>query len=80
MIETYCSAYRISETTLSTYIFNDGKRINSIRRGSDVGTRRLESAFRWLYDRWPENTPWPDNISHPDIFGPAPDNEDTSEQ
>lgn len=65
--ETYCSAHGIAETTLSSRIFNDGKRISAVRAGADIGARRLERAVEWLAVHWPDTTPWPEDIRRPEI-------------
>ena len=42
-------ALRIKRSTLSTLLFNDGKRIGQLANGgSDVGVRRLAEADRFL--------------------------------
>ncbi len=63
--DKYSEASRLAEATLSSKIFNDGKRLAAIRNGSDVGVRRLEAATLWLSNHWPENLDWPDNVPRP---------------
>jgi hypothetical protein len=44
--DEYCAARQppLSRARLSTLLFNDGKRIDAIESGSDVGHRRLTQA------------------------------------
>jgi hypothetical protein len=58
-------ARRISESRLSMLLFNDGKRIGLLRRGGDIGSRRLQDAFQWLSDHWPSGAEWPADIPRP---------------
>lgn len=44
--DTYCGkrSPRLSRARLGTILFNDGKRLDAIAGGSDVGSRRLAQA------------------------------------
>jgi hypothetical protein len=61
----FCDARNISESRLSMLLFNDGKRIGLLRRGGDIGSRRLLDAFQWLSNHWPEGAHWPDDVPRP---------------
>lgn len=65
VVERFCAASNVSESTLSSRAFNDGKRLSQIRGGADIGVRRLEQAVHWLSDHWPEGAEWPDGIARP---------------
>lgn len=65
VIEGFCKAARVTESTLSSRMFNDGKRIGQIRAGADIGVRRLEAGLIWLADNWPEGVDWPADIPRP---------------
>lgn len=65
LVEIYCRTSGLAEATVSTRIFNDGKAIEQIRKGRDVGVNRLDTAVRWLSDNWPAKTPWPAGVSRP---------------
>lgn len=69
--DTFCAAHGIAETTLSSRIFNDGKRISAVRAGADIGARRLERAVEWLSAHWPESAPWPDHVRRPQVVAEA---------
>lgn len=65
IVETYCEATSVAEATLSSRVFFDGKRIADIRRGSDMGVRRLEKAMLWFSQNWPEGATWPEDVPRP---------------
>jgi len=66
VVDAYCAARDISEARASTLILNGGSRLASIRSGaSDIGTRRLAEAVRWLSDHWPEGAEWPADEPRP---------------
>lgn len=68
---SFCGAQGIAESTLSTRLFFDGKRIGSIRAGGDVGARRLERAVQWLSDNWPDGAEWPEDVPRPCVSPPG---------
>jgi hypothetical protein len=42
--DRYCAMRRIKRATLSTMIFNDGKRLEAVANGANVGVLTLERA------------------------------------
>lgn len=56
---------KMADATISTRVFNDGKRIAILRRGGDIGTRRLQIALQWFSDNWPEDAEWPPLVERP---------------
>jgi len=56
---------KMADATISTRLFNDGKRIGILRNGGDIGTRRFVTAVQWLSDKWPAGVEWPPNIERP---------------
>lgn len=68
LVDRYCSSTGAAESTLSKRVFSDGKRIASVRAGSDVGCRRMARAIRWFSENWPEGCEWPEQVSRPDLF------------
>ena len=59
LTEAYCEAKNLSESHISKTIFNDGKTIGLLRKGSDIGVKRYERAVQWFSDKWPEDKAWP---------------------
>ena len=67
LVELFRQARGISEARASTIILNGGGRIASIRRGeSDIGSRRLAEAVRYLSDHWPDDVQWPADLPRPE--------------
>ncbi|MBB4952741.1 hypothetical protein H4S14_000783 [Agrobacterium vitis] len=66
LVDAYCQASGLAEATVSSRLFNDGKRLGEVRRGADIGVQRVERAVRWLHEHWPDGFPWPNGISTPD--------------
>lgn len=66
----YCRARNLSIARVSTLVFNDGKKLDLIAQGADLGTRGLERAMRWFSAEWPENAAWPDGIERPKVKRP----------
>jgi hypothetical protein len=71
VMEAYCLATNIAEATLSSRLFNDGKRASQLRVGADIGVRRLERASLWLSQHWPEGAQWPADVVRPSIISEA---------
>lgn len=71
---TLARAYAVAEgvelSTVSSRVFNDGKKLAAIAAGADIYSSRLERAFAWFSEHWPD-TPWPDEIPRPDIAAEA---------
>jgi hypothetical protein len=61
----YQRAAGLTEATVSTHLFNDGKKLGAIRNGADLSTKRFEAALQTLSDRWPEGAVWPAEIDRP---------------
>ena len=66
LVEAYKRATGLAEATISTRVLHDGKRIELIRGGRDVGARRLIEARDWFARNWPENAVWPRRVERPD--------------
>lgn len=65
VVECFCKAESVPESTASWRMFDDSKRLAQIRAGADIGVRRLERALQWLSDRWPEGAEWPAEVQRP---------------
>lgn len=65
LVDSYVSATGLAEATVSTRLFNDGKRIEMLRSGRDVGIRKVEEAVDWLAENWPKGARWPGAIAKP---------------
>lgn len=65
LVESYAAATGLAEATISTRVLHDGKRIEMIRSGRDIGVRRIDEACRWFSAHWPEGADWPAGIPRP---------------
>jgi hypothetical protein len=51
------------DSTLSSRMFNDGKRLGLLRAGhADITVGRFNAALAWLRDNWPEGHPLPSSL------------------
>ena len=65
LVSRFAEASGISEATASTRLFNDGKRMQQLRNGGDVGIRKVEAAMHRMSECWPEGVVWPRQIKRP---------------
>lgn len=63
--DTYGAAKRRSRSRISTVVFNDGKRLDSVACGKDIGVRTFERAMIWFSDNWPPGVEWPAGVHRP---------------
>jgi len=54
-----------TETGVSSWLFNDGKRLRTVRRGGDIGVRKVTTALNQLSRAWPRGIEWPRGIRRP---------------
>lgn len=65
LVAAYGKATGLAESTISSRLFDDGKRLRMLRDGRDVGIRKVQVAVAWLSDNWPADHPWPSDIPRP---------------
>lgn len=65
VINSYQAATGLTDSSVSTYVFNDGKKIARLRHGKGIDIRRFNYAFQWFANHWPENEPWPPEVPRP---------------
>lgn len=63
----YIQAAGVEPSTLSSRMFNDGKKLAAIEAGRDIQVMRYERAMQWLSDNWPEGADWPRSIPRPPV-------------
>lgn len=56
---------RLSDTTLSSRMFKDSKKLAALRSGSDITTVRFNDAVMWFSENWPEGAEWPSGMARP---------------
>lgn len=68
---TLCAEYQrvcqVADSTLSTTIFNDGKKLAALKADKDMHTKRFNGAVQWFSDNWPEGAVWPKGVARPRI-------------
>jgi hypothetical protein len=65
--DAFASAKGLSESRISTLVFNDGKRLKDLRENDrDLGTKVFARAMQWFSDHWPEGAEWPEGVARPD--------------
>lgn len=72
IVDRFAAAHGISDATLSTRLFNDGKRVAAIREGRDVGARRIDRALLYMVERWPPGAEWPASVPRPALVRTDP--------
>jgi hypothetical protein len=65
LADEYQRVTGVAEATVSTKIFNDGKKLTAIRDGRDLLTGRFEEAVQAFSDKWPEGAVWPRCVRRP---------------
>jgi hypothetical protein len=67
----YCAAMRLSQARVSTLVFGDGKKLDSLVDGrADLATGTYERAMKWFSENWPEHTDWPVESDRPVPLSP----------
>lgn len=65
VVDAFLVAKNWKDATLSSYVFNDGKKITQLRSGKTITLTRLNDALRYLSLNWPENAEWPETVQRP---------------
>lgn len=69
VIDAYASATGAEDTTISSRVFADGKKIDAMRRGGSITLRRANEAIQWFSNNWPEAAEWPSDVHRPFCLG-----------
>ncbi len=64
----YCEAKKLSRSRVSTILFGSGKRLDAIALGGDLNTKTYEAALTHMYQDWPSDAEWPENVVRPPNF------------
>jgi hypothetical protein len=67
LFDEYQRATTFADSTISTKVFNDGKKLTSLRADKDISTKRFNIAMQWFSDNWPENAVWPAEVPRPRV-------------
>jgi len=67
IVDVYRSAKRLTDASVGSYVFNDGKYIKRLRNGKEITVGRFNYALSWFSKNWPEGVPWPEDIPRPPV-------------
>jgi len=56
----YAEIEKVPLSTVSSRVFNDGKKLRALEGGADISVGRFEQAVRWFSLNWPADAPRPD--------------------
>jgi aminoglycoside phosphotransferase (APT) family kinase protein len=65
LVGAYAEATGLSDATVSSRLFDDGKKVAALRAGKGITVTRLEAAVAWLRAHWPPDAAWPDDVGWP---------------
>ncbi|WP_309083750.1 hypothetical protein [Chelativorans sp.] len=65
LADEYSRATGTKDVTLSFWVFNDSKKLASLRGGADITLGRYNAALRWFSDHWPACAQWPSGVARP---------------
>lgn len=63
----YATHQGISLVRLSSRVFDDGKKLNSLAERGDITTARFERGMKWFSENWPDGAEWPLSVPRPDV-------------
>lgn len=69
--DAYAAARGLSESRISTLAFGEGTRLGHIRRGGEMGARRVSRGIEWFSQNWPDDAKWPRFVARP-LAKPTP--------
>lgn len=60
-------AYKVAagtprDSTVSSRVFADSKKLTALRGTADITTGRYNAALRWFADNWPADAPMPEPL------------------
>ena len=67
VIDAFSAAKGWKDATISSHVFNDGKKVAQLRAGGSITLSRLNEAFYFLSKNWPENAEWPESVQRPTV-------------
>ncbi len=63
--DAFKASAKMTDTTLSVFLYNDWKRIGMLRSGRDQTTRSHEKRLQIMSDNWPADAVWPADVPRP---------------
>lgn len=65
LADEYGRAEGIESSTVSWRVFGDTKKLDALRKGADLQTRRYAKAVEWFSANWPASAVWPATLTRP---------------
>jgi len=65
VIDAYQAVEAVPDTTISSRVFKDSKKVAALRAGRDITTNRNASALIWFSEHWPATAIWPTWVARP---------------
>jgi hypothetical protein len=59
VIDAYEAATGLPDSTVSSRVFIDGRKVGHLRNGGSITVDRFAKALRWFSDNWPDGAEWP---------------------
>ncbi len=67
LADRYSKHEGMAVSTLSMRLFCDSRKIDNLRDGKDLLTKRFEAAVRFFDQNWPSSLEWPSDIPRPSV-------------
>lgn len=61
----YARAKNVTLSTIGTYAVNHGHALQRLEQGRGITVGRLNRIMQWLSDHWPDDEPWPSDVTRP---------------
>lgn len=60
----YAEVKGVALSTVSSRVFDDGKKLSALEDGKDINVKRLERALGWFSENLSDDE-WPDDVPRP---------------
>lgn len=65
VIDAYAAHEGLPDSTVSSRVFRDTKKVAAMRDGADITVGRYRYALGWLSENWPDGAKWPKGVDRP---------------
>ena len=66
VIDAYQAATGLPDSTISSRVFIDGRKVGHLRKDSTISVDRFAGALRWFSTNWPDGAEWPSSVERPE--------------
>ncbi len=67
LFDEYCRVAGIPQSTLSSRLYGESKKIALMRAGGGITVERYNHTLKYLDDNWPEGAEWRVNTPRPSL-------------